>query len=607
MKHPWSYSTTVRNPERLRDFLRVLKELEGQPFNSENQIKYQILLIKHKLYEPTQLTSEQASYYTEIEKEMPFSVAEEIFNAQNYQDPAMRGRQSVNPLNKMGLSIAKSSSGDVKITNFGKYFLSENYDLGNAFFIYSLKWQLPNLDSESFSADDGFAIKPFVGSLHLINEVNLLWATKGNKPVGMSKEEFSLFAPTLIDYRSIKQQAAKVIEFRETLGEIEDNREKNQFKINFKNQFAQAFLGTNDGDAVTALINNLKDYGDNALRYFRLTRYVYIRGGGFYVDLEPRRKVEIETLLASDNAAPIDFSNPQAYLDYIADISQPVLPWETDMSFKAIVQNTTQDITSYVSDLQNKGLSVPEFSFENFEVFSKEQFKNYIEKLRNYRRTLQEEEIHYNSQDLESIKVYIQNLKNVYEAENRPRELERLANLALNALNDALAIKPNYPVGDDNEPTFTAPGNKPDIECFYKAFNGICEVTMLSDRSQWYNEGQPVMRHIRDFEEAYNDKSTYCLFVAPKLHTDTMETFWVAIKHGYKGSKQNIIPLSLNQFISLLEILLQLKQQGKHFNHLQLLELYKKIVSLTETTSHSDDWLAKIPDAIEVWKQGVLQ
>ena len=29
MKKPWSISTTVRNPERLREFLQVLKMIEG--------------------------------------------------------------------------------------------------------------------------------------------------------------------------------------------------------------------------------------------------------------------------------------------------------------------------------------------------------------------------------------------------------------------------------------------------------------------------------------------------------------------------------------------------------------------------------------------------
>jgi len=130
MKKPWSISTTVRNPERLRDFLRILKELEGQPFNSENQIKYQILLIQSKLYKPTDLTREQQKYFDDIEAEMPFSVAKEIFNTQSYEDPAMRGRNSVAPLNKMGLCVAKNSAEGVKITPLGEYFLSEDYDLG---------------------------------------------------------------------------------------------------------------------------------------------------------------------------------------------------------------------------------------------------------------------------------------------------------------------------------------------------------------------------------------------------------------------------------------------------------------------------------------------
>jgi hypothetical protein len=52
MKKPWSISTTVRNAERLREFLRVLKKLEGQNFNTDNQIKYQVLLIQERLYKP---------------------------------------------------------------------------------------------------------------------------------------------------------------------------------------------------------------------------------------------------------------------------------------------------------------------------------------------------------------------------------------------------------------------------------------------------------------------------------------------------------------------------------------------------------------------------
>ncbi|MHB1646047.1 MAG: hypothetical protein ACYCSW_05990 [bacterium] len=46
MKKPWSITTTLRNPERLRNFLIALKELENSKWTLENQIKYQIFLLK---------------------------------------------------------------------------------------------------------------------------------------------------------------------------------------------------------------------------------------------------------------------------------------------------------------------------------------------------------------------------------------------------------------------------------------------------------------------------------------------------------------------------------------------------------------------------------
>jgi hypothetical protein len=607
MKKPWSISTTVRNPDRLRDFLLVLKELEGQPFNSENQIKYQILLIQNKIYKPTDLTREQKEYFDDIEKEMPFSVAKENFNAQNYEDPAMRGRNSVAPLNKMGLCIAKNSAEGVRITPLGEYFLSEEYDLGKLFFIHFLKWQLPNPASRTFSESDGFAIKPFIGTLHLINEVNKRWAKLGNDPIGIRKDEFSLFASTLIDYKNVKKQAEKLIEYRTGRGSQKDDKNKKRFREQFRKDFAKKFLGTNTSREINKLLNNLKDYGDNAIRYFRLTRYVYIRGGGFYVDLEPRRSIEIDKLLSTDNASPLAFGNADKYIEYLADIEQPVLPWETKPELKKIAENLNQDVQNYVADLESKAIKIPAFNFQEIKSLNAERLKQYIEALRFYRRKLQELETHFESQNISKIEEYISALKTIHQSSNKKSiELERLSTLALNALNDALEIKPNYPVGDDNEPTFTAPANKPDIECFYEKFNSVCEVTMLTDRSQWYNEGQPVMRHVRDFENSHTDKTAYCLFIAPRLHQDTVETFWMAIKYGYKGTTQRIIPLSITQFIRLLEILLEIRKGGKRFTHDELLNLYKQILGLTKHVSHSEEWIERIPETITAWQKSVL-
>ena len=607
MKKPWSISTTVRNPERLRDFLRVLKILEGHPFNSDNQIKYQILLIQYKLYKPTELTREQKEYYKDIEREMPYTVAEQIFNTQQYRDPAMRGRNSVAPMNKMGLCVAKNSADGVRITALGEYFLSEEYDLGKLFFIHFLKWQLPNPASDEFSGRDGFAIKPFIGTLHLIKEVNRKWKALGNDPVGITKDEFALFAPTLIHYQNIVAQAEKLIEYRTELRAQTSEANKRTFKKRFQKRFAQQFLQTRATSEINSLLNNLWDYGDNAIRYFRLTRYIYIRGGGFNIDLEPRRMIEIESILSSDNASPSTFATADDYINYLADLNQPVLPWETDIELKNIVSVLTEDINHFVEDLRAKSITVPVFEFRNSASLDREALKLYAEDLRTYRRKLQELETHLESQNVEKIKEYIEALRDIHQSVNKKSiELERLTALAINALNDAIEIKPNYPVGDDNEPTFTAPAGKPDIECFYEGFNSVCEVTMLTDRAQWYNEGQPVMRHIRDFEESYPEKEVYCLFVAPRLHQDTIETFWVAIKHGYRGAHQKIVPLSITQLIKLLEVLVSLKESGRRLNHAELSRLYKEIIALTNNVTDSLEWIGQIPATINSWGERML-
>ena len=97
----------------------------------------------------------------------------------------------------------------------------------------------------------------------------------------------------------------------------------------------------------------------------------------------------------------------------------------------------------------------------------------------------------------------------------------------------------------------------------------------------------------------------YCVFIAPSLHVDTIETFWFSIKHGYRGKSQKIIPLTILQFIELLEILISMKNKDKFLSHDKLLELYDNILNLNEI-SDSGKWINSIPKIIDTWKQEVL-
>jgi len=603
MKKPWSITTTVRNPERLRNFLIVLKQLENCKWNLENQRKYQILLIKDRVYGYgksqfyNSLSQEQIDLVDDQTKEISFEQTEEIFNVKNYKDPAMRGRQSINPLKKFGFVVIKDKN--ICITSLGKLFLRDDFDLGEIFFRSFMKWQVPNLDSNDYKLKDGYDIKPFIGVLHLIQKVNEKSEKLEEKAKGISKEEFSLFCPTLVNYKDIDSYAEKIIALR---GNLKGKTKQEQRVIldRYKKVFVKEFLGTSNIIEIQKLLKNLKDYGDNAIRYFRLTRYVYIRGGGFYIDLEPRRSIEIRNLIRFDNAQSKTFSSKEGYLDYISDISEPKLPWENKEKLTEISMKLLEDIKLY-----EKEIAVTPKTFLDYKKLSEDELKSFIDDLRNYRRKLQDKQNHQKSQEIEQIKKYIEELENIFNFDDRSILLEKLLSLGLNALNDALRIKPNYPVGDDNEPTFTAPANTPDIECFYKNYNAICEVTMLTGRNQWYNEGQPVMRHLRNFENKYQDKKAYCLFVAPKLHRDTINTFWIAIKYEYEGQKQKIIPLSIKVFVELLKILVEIKKNGKFLSHDELFNLYDKILETSKNLSDPNEWIKNIPNTITSWRRSL--
>lgn len=579
MKKVWSISTTLRNPERLRNFLITLKEIENKEWTKETQTEFQIRLIKNRFYGfgNTQfyngLSQNQIDLIEDIKIDISFEDAKDILESKNYVDADMRGRNSYKTLEKMGLAVIKEAK--VSITSLGEYLLSDDYDLGELFFKSFLKWQYPNPADREFSDRFTYNIKPFILSLHLIKRVNELCQDKGLKPKGVSKQEFEIFVQTICHYDELEDRANLVIEFRDKLEKIKEHKEKKEFIEEYKKEFLEDFSN----------VENLKDYTDNTIRYFRLTRLIYIRGGGYYIDLEPRRMLEIDALLDQYDGSAEELSK-EKYIEYISDINKPVLPWDTESQKKKI----SDTIILEIKKLQDE-LSISE---------SVETMK--IEELRAYRTALQNLKIKKELGHISKIDETIDALQNIRELDLKPSiALEKYITMALNIINDAKDIKANSLVGDDNEFIFTAPANKPDIECYYDSFNSICEVTMLAGRDQWHNEGQPVMRHFREFENSSSKEDNYCLFVAPKMHRDTINTFWFSLKYEYEGKKQKIVPLTISQIIEIIKYIKLLKEENKPFFHTHFQEFLEKIVNLKDDDSinTSDEWLRAIPNVLE--------
>lgn len=586
----WSASTTMRNPERMSQFLETVKGIEGEEWNNDTQCKYQILLIKNRYYKPTEanLPPELYRLITDYKHEMTFAEASEIFKQKQYKDAPMRGRTSFDPLEKLGLvSLDEMEKGVkcVRITNFGHMFLNNEIDLGEVVFTIFLKMQFPNPLED---ARHDYCIKPFIGAMHLIRQVNFICKQRGISAVGVSREEFGIFVLSLKSYKDVDAAAQSLIDFRIHKHCLKTDKEKWNFVYSYISDYLKNFKNPHQ---------NIWEYTDNIIRYLRLTKYIYIRGGGYYIDLEPRRMIEIDAILSQDNGAAKSFKKNE-YTEYISNYHAYTLPFETAGALTQIAGNIIKENKKLAENLaiEYKEAELPETSDE---------LKYLINKLREHRNELQNAKIKFEYRDIQKIDDAITALKDTLKhkknAANRPSiELEKWTNVAMNILDDAVLIKPNAPLGDDNEPTFTAPRYVPDIECYYDGFGAICEVTMLTGRDQWFNEGQPVMRHLRQFENDNNKHDNYCLFIAPKLHTDTINTFWIAVKHEYEGRHQKIVPITINGLIDILNAVRNVKSKNKTFCKEDLHRLLDNCVDISRV-SDSTKWLTHINNVISEW------
>jgi hypothetical protein len=176
-----------------------------------------------------------------------------------------------------------------------------------------------------------------------------------------------------------------------------------------------------------------------------------------------------------------------------------------------------------------------------------------------------------------------------------PTQLEYVTFKTFLSINDLVQIKPNYPVDDEGNPTFTAGGNMPDLEIFYKDFNAICEVTMMTNKSQWMMESQPVQRHLADFSLKYNNKSALGIFIAPSVHRDTKNNFHFAFHYGGDSFESlRVIPFDFASWSGTVKNIAEARQNGKNLSQENFYEYLISMLPSTTSKETTDDWWERI-------------
>jgi hypothetical protein len=597
MAKVWSFNTTIRNPERMENMLRVLSELEGVEFNDQGQEAFFGLQIKKRLYKPEKRTLQEQDLIDAVHSDNSGDDIDEILVERivsKYRgrevDGSGRGRTAAGILNRFGLCVALQSKGAVIISGLAKKWLEHEIEDDELFTKFFLKWQYPNKIEAGY---EDFDIKPFVGTLSLITKVNEKWKALGKTPVGISKFEYQLFVPALSKAEQIEEYSERIIHFRK-----EKEKRTGIDKTSFAKEFAKTRVHEIFGigkDVETAL-NDLKDYTDSSIRYFRVSGLLALRGGDTHIDIAIDKEVEVKSILETIVPNARDFASDEEYFSYLNDLEALPLPWLNEEDMLKITQNLTTviqaeagtvDVSPYLSEIE--GLPTEK------RVASLETKLNdlRINKLR---------ELRHNVDVLDECITRLENItsKHYETLTARPSlDLEWYTSRALMVLNDAIEIMPSLNIGDDGIPTGFR-SNTSDISCYYDSFEMTVEVTLLLGRNQWFAEGQPVMRHLRDFEDVSKKETIYCVFIAPFIHRDTLNTFWGSNTGGYEGKKQKIIPLSIPQFVTILKLAKE-KIIANTLTHSELDRLFSSIASEVENNKNPHEWVSIFPRLIEDW------
>ena len=637
-------TTTVRNPDRLRDGLLILKEnFEGREWNLNQQEKFFDLLKSNGVYE----------------------VEEENYGRMTKARKQEHARKWVSVLNQLGFSFAyESSEKPVIITKAGNALLRHK-DLEEEIFLRQLlKYQKPSpLPKQNGAAFSQVDILPFIASLKIVYETR-----------GLSKEEISIFLNTIIRMKDVASAVAQIEEYRLRRAKIEGKVKKKEFyvhtqlnrleavfaeeiserfalikKLVSENKKASNFITSTNGKSLLAEItkggkgsktvkarraqlqitnalkknkgattikqifleyylplkaSTLKDYADLTARYLR-------KSGLFSISRDKLVVVsEKEDLIRDLLARKWQLMAEKNYLPYLWDDSQPVLPSDKEEYLKkhlVTLSKKEKSLFEKVGAREALGLVSEKMPIGKSLLELKQQTKAVESNLLH----LKEIEFYYSQSKEEQINDILNFYNLILGKEILGGEAYYPAYLEWNTWRvflaiDTLANKPyearGFRLDDELQPIHNAPGNRADMVFDYDDYVIVIEVTLSTKANQWSSEIEPVPRHVAKVQASNKNKEVFGIFIAPEIDTNTVLSFFNSRKYSIDNSiiELTIIPLTIDQIKLLLTVFRDKRFTVKDMN--RLLKIMQKEMIIT---ADALQWHKKLPVLINDWAESL--
>ncbi len=487
---PLLFTTTIRNPERLKDFLTILAEYEQEILTERVIEKISKKLIQKCLYQPTQVSPEIKRKWKNNE-DLSLSEVEKVFadNPQKHKEAgfskgwASRFDTWFKLAKELGF-VYYALNEKIIFSQTGKMLL-DTENPSNEIFVFAnafAKYQRNNPFRKVLNAN-----KPLI---LLLQTILLLKNDKKQTQAGIARQEISLLLCWRDDNASELCQQIK--DLRKNFGYAPSNE--------VILEICDRLLDKIKRDEKSILV----DYTDEFIRKMRLTGLISLRGGGKFIDINTKEEKAI-TYILKEYAQTKNFHSEKDFFEYIGTIDQTLLEQFTSYKQREVAQK--KDLEKWLNR------------------FSLETIKN---------------EMLF----LASGKTSKNEILRFIEA---PLRLEFLTTLSVIKQIPHLSIKPNYISDDEGLPTCFAPANLPDIECYENDSVFLLEVTLLKGATQHIRESYSVQRHLESFLE--KNSNTCSILISPKAHIDTCRhSAYIKFQYGYE-----VRVLDIDLFLKQLE------------------------------------------------------
>lgn len=558
-RKPISFDTTIRNPERIPQFISILSKFENQIIDNEVALKLEGEIIRYKIFEPTKETlgtyvkeyhdkfnfiaddqSKSASnrvllYYNEWVDSNPgeMDIEKIVYLLKNtitaHKDKGWNGgwesriHTQFNFLNELGL-VRVIKGEKIKISDNGKLMI-KTYENGypiedkfdetyeqSAFLNAFCKYQINNPYRKNTISVNFF---PLV--LNVIKYLDEKYNYKGITRqeitfiISWGNNDYKTLAELIYQFRQeFKFEASNEVVYEHAMNLMDDST-PNDILI----PATKAFIERKKNDYKFDKL--IVETPDEVIRKLRLTMLISLRGAGTFIDINSNEKNKIDHIL-NNYSMNINFSNEEDYFDYMGAIDE-------DLNFKQEAEESEEE-----KSIKEK--AIEDWAKEKNWDFYRDEIKNVF---KNGKNGTQNEVLKY-------IKSTVR--------------LEFLIAVIIKKALPNLKVIANYKADDQGIPFKTAPGGNSknigaDIDVYEDNIHALLEPTIATSKSfQCEHEITSIRNHLicsanSDINDEKDYKEWFALFIAPFIHREVGNQ--VAVEKGVSGV--DIYPWSCDDFV----------------------------------------------------------